>query len=121
MLNLSQKLTLEELTNNCPFPELKNILQKSIPKWISGEIRPKRFYIGLSVSNDEFVCNGKAACLIGTALIGEKATSIFTACEKLFNIDKNTCRKIMDGFDGKSNSGIEIQNYVNKISEVIFN
>lgn len=120
MLTEEQKIELEILMNECPIAELKLLLQKAIPRYISGEIIPKKWDHGLSIKEDKFVCNSRKACIIGAALIGEKADGLSISCKNLFNIDDITW--ITEGFDTKnSNSGIAIRDYVNKISKVIFN
>jgi hypothetical protein len=121
MLNEDKISILQQLTNECPFTELKKLLEKAIPRWISGEITPKRYDHGLSTKDEIFVCYGKHACLVGTALVGEKSTSVSLACKNLFNIDDDLA-EIMMGFDTKiSYSGVPIRDYVAKISKVIFN
>lgn len=41
MLTEDQKQKLQSLTDECPFPQLKLLLEKAIPRYISGEITPK--------------------------------------------------------------------------------
>lgn len=121
MLTEEQKIELQKLIDECPFPKLKRFLKKSTSKYISGEIIPKKYDHGLTIENGKYVCNSKKACIIGASLIGEKAETISISCKKLFDIDEELSL-IIDGFDTKiTYSGLAIRDYVNKISKVIFN
>ena len=125
MLTRIQKESLYNLMINCPFPKLKLVLEKSIPKWISGEIQPKQLDLGLAVENDIFVSNyQKACCLVGTSLIGEKAkyksgNPWKTFCIK-FNIDELITEKLMSSFDSGKCYGFPESEYIVKIHKILF-
>lgn len=126
MLTEIQKESLHNLMKNCPFPKLKSILEKSIPKWISGEIIPKRFDLGLIIRNEKFVCSGdNKACLIGSALIDEKAIyssgGPWKKFYETFDIDEDTIAEIMTAFDTGNHYNRPIPKYVAEIHKVLFN
>lgn len=46
MLTVSQKISLQQLMDNCPNSKLKIVLNKVIPKWILGEVKPVKYSMG---------------------------------------------------------------------------
>lgn len=114
MLTEDQKQKLQTLTNECPFPQLKLLLEKAIPRYISGEIIPKKYDSGLGVENNKYVCRSGKACLIGAALIGEKVDDC--------NLDTFEIYDITEAFDSNVLYRPSLlREYVLKISQVLFN
>ncbi len=113
------KIQLQEILDNCSDQKLKPIIERAIPKWISGEIKPAQKSYGIYCQDENYIplYNDRDCCLIGTALIGMKGkgTPSEDAVE-IFNLSDENLSSYISSFDGNVN----FNGTVSQIRKILF-
>ncbi len=102
MLTNLQKIQLKEILDKCLDEKLKLILERAIPKWISGEVIPFRNNYGIYVKDKNYIplYLDNTCCLIGTALIGFKRKRTITEdAIEIFGLTEELLLKYISEFD----------------------